>query len=366
MKFDLASLQKKISRYFAVRAFQSMRETFYEDLADAVADHELISTFLTTRKARAQKQKDPLGALYEDWLRRMNKKGGRLSYILLGSVPDSDIMIISAIEDKGDLAEGLRFMSGTIKDQRMMTKSLKGALIMPAVVSVLMIAFMVILSVKVIPVFGQIAPPEKWNGIGKALYVISYTITNYGLFLLGAIIAAFTWFGWSLNNWVGNKRSFLDRFPPYSVYRDYTGSIFMVSLASMLHSGDTLVKALEQLKKSAPVWLKWHINKILKNIGKTAGNYGEAFNTGVFSKNLTNRLVDLSRRSSEFDKVIARIGIEGVAKVREAVEDSAKKLNLALIGVLGLCLAFMLVGTLITAQGLSASLKDQINTRSVK
>jgi type II secretory pathway component PulF len=140
----------------------------------------------------------------------------------------------------------------------------------------------------------------------------------------------------------------------------------MVSLASMLHSGDTLVKALEQLRKTAPAWLKWHINKILKNIGKTAGNYGESFNTGVFSKNLTNRLVDLSRRSSEFDKVIAKIGIEGVAKVREAVEESAKKLNLALIGVLGLCLAFMLVGTLMTAQGLSASLKEQVNNQSVK
>ena len=356
----------KISNFMAVRAFQNTREAFYEDLADAVSDSELLATFITTRKARAIKQKDPLGPLYQKWLNRMNKKGGKLSYILQGSAPASDIMVISAIEDKGNVAEGLRFIASTIKDQRAMSKALKGAIFMPAVVGVIMISFMVILSVYVIPVFAQIAPPEKWTGVGQIMHKISYTVVHYGLFLLGGFVALLGWFSWSLNNWVGPKRQTLDRFLPYSVYRDYTGSIFMVSLASMLHSGDTLVRALEQLKKSAPGWLKWHINKILKNINKSSSNYGEAFSTGVFSKELTNRLIDLSRRSSEFDKVIARIGIEGVVKVKTAVEASAKQLNLLLIAVLGGCLAFMLVGTMLTAQGLSTALKEQVSNQRMK
>lgn len=365
MNFSLDDIGDRINNYFAVKAFRNTRETFYEDLADAVKDSELLSVFLNIRKARAVKQKDPLAPLYQKWLTRMNKRGGRLSYILQGSAPDSDLMVIAAIEDKGNLAEGLRFIASTIKDQRLMANALKGAIFMPLIVSIIMMVFMVILSVFVIPVFAEIASPEKWNGIGQIMYAISYSVTNFGIFLLAAILGAVWWFAWSLNNWVGDRRQMLDRYLPYSVYRDYTGSIFMVSLASMLHSGDTLVRALEQLKRTAPIWLKWHINKILKNINRTSGNYGEAFATGVFSKELTNRLVDLSRRSSEFDKVIARIGIEGVLKVRTAVEESAKKLNVVLIAVLGGCLAFMLVGTLLTAQGLGATLREEVNSQRI-
>jgi toxin coregulated pilus biosynthesis protein E len=366
MNFNFAEIKEKISNYFAVKSFRDTREVFYEDLADAVKDGELLSAFIGIRKARAVKQKDPLAPLYSKWLIRMNKKGGRLSHILNGSAPESDLMVISSIEDKGNLSEGLKFIASTIKDQRGMSRAIKGAIFMPAIVSIVMIAFMVILSVFVIPVFAQIAPPEKWAGIGKAMYIISYSVTHFGIFLLAGVVAAICWFSWSLNNWVGPRREFLDQYLPYSVYRDYTGSIFMVSLASMLHSGDTLVRALEQLKKTAPLWLKWQINKILKNINGTSRNYGEAFAVGVFSRSLTNRLIDLSRRSSEFDKVIARIGIEGIVKVRTAVEESAKKLNVVLIAVLGCCLAFMLVGTLLTAQGLSASLKEQVNNQQVK
>ncbi len=355
-----------VGNYFAIRTFRGVREQFYEDLAEAVSDSEPIAKFIEVRKARALKQKDSLASLYTIWLRRMNKRGGKLSYMLRGTVPESDIFVLSAIEDKGDLAEGLRFLAKTIRDQRGMTAALIGAIVMPIIVSVIMVGFMVVLALFVVPVFVEIAPVEKWNSIGKILYFVSHAITHYGLFLLIGASALIFGFIWTLPNWTGGWRAIADKHLPYSVYRDYHGALFLIALAVMMHSGDTLMRALEALKARSTPWLRWHIVRIIKNVDKMAGNYGESFSTGVFSQQLTNRIVDYSRRSSELDKVISRIGIDGIERVRKDVESGAKLMNSILIAVLGALLAFMLVGTILTAQGLSESLKKEVSMQKIK
>jgi toxin coregulated pilus biosynthesis protein E len=263
------------------------------------------------------------------------------------------------------LADGLRFLAKTIKDQRGMTGAMIAAIVMPAIVSVVMIGFMVILALFVVPVFVEIAPVEKWKSIGKILYNISYAITHYGIFMLIAAVAAICGFIWTLGNWTGAGRSIVDKHLPYSVYRDYNGALFLVALAVMMHSGDTLVRALEALKARSTPWLRWHIVRIIRNVDKMAGNYGESFATGIFSQQLTNRIVDYSRRSSELDKVISRIGVDGIEKVRKEVESGAKLMNSLLIAGLGALLAFMLVGTILTAQGLSESLKEEVNLQKI-
>lgn len=107
MKVNLNLANAKL--YFAIRHFRKVRVKFYVDLAAALKDKEVFSKFIAVRKARAIKQRDPLLPLYSVWQIRSQSKGGKLSHVLLGSAPESDIMVLAAIEDKGDLPEGLRF-----------------------------------------------------------------------------------------------------------------------------------------------------------------------------------------------------------------------------------------------------------------
>lgn len=351
-----------INRWFAVRTFQKSREEFYEDLAEAIKEKDSYTDFITVRKQRAVKQKDPLLPLYTLWLKRTSKEGGKLSHILKGSAPDSDIMVIAAMEDKGHLDEGLKFLSRTVKDQQEMKAAIRSAITMPCIVVVLMVGLMVMLSLAVIPQFTQIAPVEKWNTVGQMIYGISYIVTHFGIFLLFAAIAGVWAFGWSLNNWTGPTRAKLDKKLPYRMYRDYTGAIFLVSLASMLRAGDTLVNALNMIKRRSPPWQRAHIVKITKNLDRVS-NYGEAFSTGVFSQSLNNRLIDYSRRSSEIDLIISKLGIEGIAKVRKEINVSAKVMNGILTGVLGCALAFMFVGIIWTSFGLSAGIKSDVQSQ---
>ncbi|MBR8085642.1 type II secretion system F family protein [Burkholderia vietnamiensis] len=355
----------RVAMAFTIRRFRSAREKFYIDLAEAIKDKEPTAKFLSIRLARAIKQKDPYGRLYKIFLDRLDQKGGSLSHMLGGIVPDSDLLVIASIETRGDVDEGLRFLAATIKSQRAMTAEMAAALLVPALVTTVCLGFIGMLSFFVIPLYATIVPPEKWNTMGKSIYAVSYVARHYGLLLLIAAAASMWWFKWSIPNWRGRRRAKVDNYIPYRVFRDYHGSIFMVALASLMVSGETLVRSLEKLKRRGKPWLRWHINTILNRLLTKNVSYGEAFATGIFGQELSNRLIDQSRRSSDFNQVIKKMGVEGIEEAREQVRKSAKSLNIALIFVLGALVAYLLLGTLYTGQGLSAGLRDSIRHQQV-
>lgn len=352
-----------------VRRFRRHRVAFYEDLAEAIKDSEGVAQFLSIRIARGIKQKDPFLGVYKEMLRRYSEKGGSYSRMLQGMVPDTDVMVISAIETQGEVDKGLRFLAKVVESQSEMRATMLGALAMPAMVIVMTIVFLSIMSFFVIPVFEQIAPPEKWDTVGKILYAISYVTTRYGALLLLGLIAAAWRFMWSIPNWTGTYRLVLDRYTPYRLFRDYHASIFLSALASLLATGEPLVRSLERLKKRSTPWLAWHIQKILTRLlaqSTQSANYGQAFDTGVFDRELSNRIVDYSRRSANFADVIQKLGIKGVEDARKRVQKSAKALNVSLLIIMGVVVGFLMVGATMTSQSLSNGLRSELLTPTIK
>lgn len=349
--------------------FRKQRVAFYEDLAEAIKDSEGVAQFLSIRIARGIKQKDPLLGVYREMLRRYSEKGGSYSRMLQGMVPDSDVMVISAIETQGEVDKGLRFLAKVVESQSEMRATMLGALAMPALVIVMTIVFLSIMSFFVIPVFEQIAPPEKWDTVGKILYIISYVTTRFGALLLLAMIGLGWQFMWSIPNWTGSYRLVLDRYTPYRLFRDYHSSIFLSALASLLATGEPLVRSLDRLKKRSSPWLAWHIQKILTRLlaqSSQSANYGQAFDTGIFDRALSNRIIDYSRRSANFADVIQKLGIQGVEDARKRVQKSAKALNVSLLIVMGLVVGFLMVGATMTSQSLSNGLRTEIMTPTIK
>lgn len=361
---DLLSLAKdgwlSVRRWFAIRRFRASREQFYVDLAEAVKDKEPIAKFLSIRRTRATAQKDPFASLYQRCLDRLEKKGGSLSYMLQGLVPENDLMVLSSIETRGDVNEGLEFLASTVKSQRAMRTDMIVALTVPAIVTVVSMGFLILLSFWVIPLYETIVPPEKWNTMGKSIHAVTYGVRHYGVLVAIAIFALVWAFTRSLTYWSGARRAKLDNYLPYRVFRDYTGSVFLVALASLMVSGETLVKSLETLRKRASPWLRWHIKMIERRLLTHSANYGEAFSTGIFNRELSNRLIDKTRRTGNFSEVIRQIGIEGIEAAREQVKRSTRSLNFALIFVLGGLIAYLFLGTLYTTQGLSQGIRDSV------
>jgi len=58
--------------------------------------------------------------------------------------------------------------------------------------------------------------------------------------------------------WTGNVRRFLDKYPPWVLYRDFSGAMLIVSLSTLMRSGVSLRSSLERSLRFSSPWLGWH------------------------------------------------------------------------------------------------------------
>lgn len=351
-------MANRMQLWLAKWAFSSKRANFYADLAEALNDRGVLVDIIRTVERRALTRGDIIAPIYTLWLRRMDDRP--FSLALADTVPDTDVMILSAAETSNNLSGGLMFLSKAIVAAEAMLSGLKKAVAGPVFLMVMFTAMIAGFSFYVVPVFTQIMKPSTWPMIGQALYAVSSFVTNYGYWLLGSIVVLGSAYVWSLPRWVGGWRSKVDRYVPlYSIYRDFVGSIFLVSLASLMQSGMGLSESLTALSSRGTPWLRWHILRIQARLDFHADQPAQAFATGIFNQTLTDRVLDYGARSA-FHDAIGKVGLASVDKVAAFVNGSATILNQALLLLCGATLIFMISGVMLTAQEAQNVIQRQV------
>lgn len=343
--------------WLAKSNFAGKRADFYEDLAEALADKGVLVQIIRTHEERAKQRKDVIHPLYALWLKRMDEMP--FAECLTGTVPDSDVMILSASESSGSLIDGLRFLAIAIRAGGKMKGAVWGAIAGPMFLGCMFVALLIGYSFFLVPVLSQIMKPETWPAVGQAMYFVSKIITGYGIWLLAFIVVTTSAYIWSLPRWTGKWRAVADKYVPlYSIYRDYVGSIFLVSLASLMKARVGLSESLDALSNRASPWLRWHIRRIQSRLNFEADHPARAFQTGVFNQELTDRVMDFGSRS-KFHEAIGKVGISSIEKVTSFVTSSAQLMNRILILVCGATMIFMVAGVLLTAQEAQTAIQRQ-------
>lgn len=342
------NLNKEFENFSARMAIRSSktRAEFYEDFAAALDDGVDVVSYLRKRQQRAQQMKDPLGPLYRRWLQKMDARS--LSMALKGSgIPGAEVMVVSAGESGAALPENLRFLAKTVREIAEMKKLVKVAMVGPSLVLVVLAALLYGFSHYFVPVLASVFPVEKWPLSGQRLYAVAQFINSYGLFVLAAIVGLVVAVGWSFNGWIFSGRRRLDDFLPYSLFRAYSGSITLVSLASLLHAGNSLVESLQNISRFSDRWVQWHMRSIIRRLDSYSSSPGKAFDTGLLPRRALNRVIDRAERSN-FGEAVQTIGFSVIADVRKDIEAGAKGLNIIMLVFAGVCLAGMMFGFLDT------------------
>lgn len=337
-----------LSLWLAKNSFSGRRVDFYTDLAEALEDKAVLVEVITNLEQRAAQRRDAIEPIYALWLKRMDDRTFAKS--LIGTVPDSDVMILEAAEQSNQLIDGLRFLAKAITAGNKMRSELITSIAGPIFLLVMFVALLVGFSYFLVPVLSEIMPPSSWPLIGRILYGVSQVITVFGMWIAGTFIVITGIYIYTLPRWTGNTRKWFDNYIPlYSIYRDFVGSIFLVALASLMRSGVGLAESLNTLALRASPWLSWHIVLIHSRLDKESGHPAKAFDTGVFNKDLTDRVMDFGSRS-KFHEAIQKVGIASIDKITGYVSASAKLINRILIFVCGATMIFMVAGVLLTAQ----------------
>lgn len=212
--------------------------------------------------------------------------------VFSGTVPSSELSVITAAERSGSLAEGFITLVNIINFNDALRKRIIGAMVFPTIMLVLSLVVIAGYAVGVFPKFASVVPVEKWPAVTQNLY--SFGTALYGglwMVLLAIVIGMGVAVSFAMTSVTGPVRNrALDKIIPFSTYRQICASVFLNNLSLMLRNEIPLADALSIVSLNANRWLKGHINVMLEKMSQGV-NYGKALDSGLLG---TEELLNIS------------------------------------------------------------------------
>jgi type II secretory pathway component PulF len=219
-----------------------------------------------------------LGEWYEDI-----SNGMQLSVAMSKWIPPSEFMLIQAGESSGQLAGGFRNATIATEAAGTMKGAIVGAIAYPMVLMVLLFFIVYIFSTKAVPKLVAVKDPETWPGASQSLYHLAQFVEHKWWVVILLIISFIIFAIWSCKNMTGPIRKYFDMAPPWSIYKTFQSSVFLISVSAMMKTGKPIVESISDLMDMSPPYVSWHLKKILNNFDK-GRHVGESMNTGFLDR----------------------------------------------------------------------------------
>lgn len=329
------NLRYKLSRWM-FNTFGDNRREFYEDYASALRHNMGGPERLAKMSLRARKRRSIWAALYEHWLHKMKRMS--FAHALQHTVPDYEVMVLTAAEEDGRLEEAMQYLAKSLR----LSAKVKGAyfmsLISPIAAVITLLGFFLAYALVIAPQNLQVLPLDKWPSLSRWLYSLSQGMVDGGFFLSVAVITVIWLIAWSRANWRGKVRGWADRVPllPWRAYRERQANTFMVSLAILLQSNNHGPKeALERMRLFAGPWLGDHLKRMLIRLEKTPNKPAPALNTGLFPLHMMDRIEDYAERTDFTAALLLMAFDQGDKQVQRAERQAVISGFLAMLFVGG-------------------------------
>lgn len=279
-------------------------------------------------------------------------QGKSLAVGFQNHAPVNDIMIIEAGERSGSLPNALDLTAEMVMTSKQMKRQILGAITMPSLMFVMLIVLFVIVGKVVIPTLAEVFPPQQWDGISRSLYVVSQFINSiWFIITIVSLISLIPIIIYSFPRWTGRIRSKFDKIPPWSFYRLLIGGGWLMSLASLVKSGESIVqsiKSMQRLSMSGRQKNKW-LNERLssasyhlmkgKNIGQALDLSEHNFPDGE----IVNDLMSYAEQPN-FDETLYQLGKEWVSEGLESFQTQSKILNSVAFFCMGITVSWFVLG----------------------
>ncbi len=318
----------------------SERLGLYEKIASFLHESYPVNESLLEIQAVLKKRKNYKSDIIDYWLEEMNK-GKRFSDAIKEWIPYSETNLIAAGEESGNLENGLKEAIKFTTLTREITGTIRKTMVYPVILLLMALLLLAIFYYQLVPTYSEMLPTDEWTGTAATMFTLTSAIfkTWYIVFpvLIGIGYVCFK----SLPVLKGEFREkFLDKIPPYSIYKLFNTSIVLVTLSSLLDSGIPIYESIEKMRKNSSPWLADYLAKMLENLNTGGNNFGEHLDVGLFPEDLADDLISFSKLGS-FDKAIKSLGNSYISKIMADVELKMKMVTTgAFIIVVSLILMF--------------------------
>jgi type II secretory pathway component PulF len=315
-----------------------MRRECYEKMLYKLEDgFTEIKTLERLQTGAENADKSVLNRIYKDLLISVRSGQYSASEALALYVPPLErVALLSA--NNSDPAAGLRSALSVMTATGRLKSELRSKLMYPVMLVAALIAFLSFTGSDLIPVMLDIVPFERWDKNQILLHDLTIWFSKntfiFTLSLVFFIVAMFV----SFPLIHGRVRTYLDKLPFYSTYRDYSSAIFLSSLASQLAAGKSLKSALQSINVASPPYLSWHVSRMLINHRAAYQDADSLVNTGLFNRDLEADIRDYAG-SSEFKSSMSRLS-------NRVIEATIKRVGLVASIVNGLAMIAVALGIL--------------------
>lgn len=313
---------------FNIKTRLSLYRKITSFLRNGVPVHDLLKK-LESQYARHSKK--DIRVLVLNDIAQSISAGAKLSTALSRWAPANEVMIIKAGE-QSDLASA--FENAAITTEK--TKAMKSTVIKSSAYPVALIAMlfglMYLFSTQAVPKLTEVKDPATWEGASAMLYTISKFVENYWPLVLGSIFGVVTAFFYMLPRLTGQVRVYLDRVPPFSVYRTMQSSSFLISMSSLMKTGVPIVDAVKQLHELSSPYMRYHLNEILRKMNAGV-SHGNALNSDFLDKE-TGISIEIYSELSDLQGSMEEIGKDSIENALANITTAMDLLkNLIMLGV---------------------------------
>lgn len=320
----------------------SRRRRFYDKLAELLASGARLTDALKSLQRRTVRHKSGFVPHYYALNEVLSaiRRGDMLSDAMKEWAPQHEINLIKAGEEAGDLPNTLEFTSKIIEGRGRLQAAFVGALAYPFVLLLGAIGLLFLIGYSLIPRMAQIGDPTSWEGSAYAMYQLSQFLQSYWALTVPVVAGAIAIFIFiTLKKPILPKkvRVVLDRYPPWSFYRLFVGSGFLLNLSSLLNAGVSQQEALRLIRDDAPPYMRDRVDGILRQMRGGADNIGEAMYRCGYEFPDREVIEDLMTYADlpNFTERLEEMGTEWMEKGISRVEGQAQYLNWLMLVIIG-------------------------------
>lgn len=266
------TFKSRMKERMDVMAFNwKVRQDLYRHLVAQTENGLSIEKALTSFRSRLRrKNKISSDEVIGNIIRRL-KDGSTFANAIGQWIPNDEIGIIASGELAGDLGGALTLVIETKTCVNRVKISFRNSMISPLIYMVMTYGMLWAIGRYVIATFTDVLPASKTTGLVSVVYSLSDFANSIWAIFFPVLIVLFIYLIiWSLPKWTGKMRVYVERFPPFSFYRDINGYIWLMGFTALLRTGVADTEILKRQVKIASPWLKERLNSYLKNMDNGA------------------------------------------------------------------------------------------------
>lgn len=359
-----AAKQLNIVEHFYARLICSMsgktRLKIYRKLSSLLHNRfslmdalERVHNIITNN---GKKPNEPMALAIASWSRNLSN-GQSFSEALKGFAPNRERLMLS-VGDVADLEGALKNLIKVAEGSAKMIGPIISALAYPAFLVILTVLVIYAIGAYMVPPMVEAAPDTRWRGLAADLAWLSNWIIHYWPFAFATPPVLFIVIFFTLGNWTGGIRVIFDRFPPWSIYRVFSGVCWLLALAALVKAGTPVSIAMRSLRADSNRYLRERIDKSLVYINN-GDNLGDALyksETGFPDDEIIGDLRIYSELDN-FEAALDRMANEWLEESVTGISDRAAVLNM--IAILMVCgvIAWAVMGVFEMQDQITSSMK---------